>query len=535
MIIYHAASFYQLLTCMVHCEKQIDEKKVLILGKNVLSVLNSTRELETIFDACISINISFGLSDALPDIDALDDYFTDIFSTNHIVIDEQTEIYVGGAQFNFGFYLTKEQIPFYFMEEACGLISQNEHIKKIDRNRECYPILEEYGLYDASNPCIKGIVCNVKEQEPGFMRENLIHFDTLKELSDFDETQRKSILKVFTDIDQIDIAKDTAVVLTQHYANLAMMSYERQALLYGVVLDYFLKGKHILLKKHPYDFMAYDVIYPQTEQIKERFPSEFLPFVFQHSPELIATISSTGIKSLRSVAPDCMEFDFDFEEFFEPIHKAYFALELIVKQENIKKIYTAGVNTAMLQNLCKYSVRNAGDIQIIPIEDVNDVEPGSVIIVDRVEKSVFCDWNIEDIAEYLTDKCQAKEIFCLNSKQDYVFHKSNDETIWNHVIPMEIKKNNLNELRDSELYDDFETETLYLFTMDKEIRKMALGFEQERTLDNLQIEVRTGGFSTQEQLRFSVMEGIVDATERRLQHYIRRCKELEQEVEQLRR
>lgn len=535
MVIYHAASFYQLLTCIVHSRKKTEEKKVLILGENVRKVLNNAGELENIFDKCVEIQIGFGLTEEQKCEEAVNNYFTDIFNEKSIIISEETEIYVGGAQFNFGLYLTQEQIPFYFMEEACGLISQNEHIKKIDRNRECYHILEEYGLYDASNSCIKGIICNIYEQEPGFTGKNLIHFDTLKELSNFDEAERKRILKVFTDIEKIDIAENTAVVLTQHYANLNMMSYERQALLYGLVFDYFLKDRNILLKKHPYDFMAYDSIYPKTQQIEERFPSEFLPFVFEHTPEMITTISSTGIKSLRSVSNKCMEFDFDFEEFFEPIHKAYFALEMIARQKEVTKVYITGVNTIMQQNMCKYSLSNAEDIQILPIEELEEIESDAVVMIDRVENSIFKDWDIEDIAKYIMEKCPAKEIFFLNSNKDYVFHKSQNEKIWNHVIPIVIEKKNLNELRDFELYNDFENETLYLFTRNREVRKMALEFEQERTLDNLQIEVRTGGFSTPEQLRLSVMEGILDATERRLQHYIKKCDELEKEVEKLRK
>ena len=214
-----------------------------------------------------------------------------------------------------------------------------------------------------------------------------MHFDTLKKLSNLDKAEIKRILQIFTEIDQLVIPENTVVMLTQHYANLNMMSYERQALLYGLVFDYFLKDKNILLKKHPYDFMAYDVIYPRTEQIEQRFPSEFLPFIFNQAPEMIATISSTGIKSLKSVASECMEFDFEFEEFFEPIHKAYFTLEMIVKQGTIEKLYTVGVNIAMLQNMCRYSFDKTVNIQMIPLETAEELEKDSVVIIDRIAVS----------------------------------------------------------------------------------------------------------------------------------------------------
>ena len=535
MIIYHVASFYQALTCSVHSKQYPNDKKILFVAESIKVALLNPSILENIFDKVVYVDMNFGLANIDTCQEKVIEYFDAIFSKYEIKCDKNLKIFAAGAHFNFGLYLTYKQIPFYFMEDACGLISNDKHLRNINKARAVHPLLEENGLYDASHPCIQGIVCNVNEQEPGYKRNNLIHFDTLENLSKLEQAERMEILKVFTDVDVLSIPDNAVVMLSQHYANLNMMSYERQALLYGLIFDYYLCGRNILIKKHPYDFMAYESIYPKTTQIKQRFPSEFLPFISDKPLKMIATISSTGIRSLKSVAQEHLELDFEFEQFFEPIHKIYFTLEMLRRQENVKKIYTIGVNRPMIENMCKFGFTDPLDIQIVQVSDLSDIEPNSVVIVDRIDETIFESLDIEVIASYFTEECLAREIFFINSNKEYAFHKADDESVWNNIIPIEIEKHNRDEDRDYELYNDFETETFYVYTKSKEIRKMAVEFEKSKMLDNLKIEMRTGGFETPEQLRISVLEGILDATEQRLLHYIKKCKTLEKELEGVRK
>lgn len=535
MIIYHVASFYQALTCSVHSKQYKNDKKILFVAESIKVALLHPNILKNIFDEVIYVDMNQGLSDLATCKENVISYYDEIFAKYKIECNENLKIFAAGAHFNFGLYLTFKQIPFYFMEDACGLISNDNHLRNINKARLVHPLLEENGLYDASNPCILGVVCNAYEQEPGYKRDDLIHFDTLDSLSKLDTAERNEILKVFTDVEILSIPDNAVVMLSQHYANLNMMSYERQALLYGLIFDYYLRGRNILIKKHPYDFMSYDSIYPNTTQIKQRFPSEFLPFISDKPLKMVATISSTGIKSLKSVAEEYLELNFDFEQFFEPIHKIYFVLEMLRKQPEVKKVYTLGVNIPMIENMCRFGFSTPYELQLIPVSELSEIEPNSVLIVDRLDETMFESWDIEVIATYFTEECLAKEIFFINSNKDYVFHKASDETVWNNVIPIAINKHNKDENRDFDLYNDFETETFYLYTKNKEIRKMAIEFEHSRMLDNLQIEVRSEGFETQEQLRISVLEGILDATEYRLLHYINKCNKLEKELGNLRK
>lgn len=534
MVIYHAVSFYQLLTCVVHSCQMESERKIIFLGNNVKTALHSPMYLENIFDEVVYIDINAGLSDVTMCKTAVTTYFQEILEKNNITIEQDTDIYVGGTQFNFGLYLATNDIPFYFMEEACGLLSNTEHIKNIDKDRSVFSVVDESGLYDATCASIKGIVCNVLQQDEEIERDNLIHFDTLQVLFSLDNELKHTILSIFTDIKEIDISENTVVVLSQHYANLNMMSYERQVLLYGLLFDYYLKGKNVLIKKHPYDFVPYEIIYPKVRRLEERFPSEFLPIISNKELEMVATISSTGIKSLKSVVNNYMEFDYDFEQHFEPIHKVYFALQMLFAQEKVDKIYTIGVNKFMIENMCKHTL-DVCDTQVLAVSNVDEIEENAIVFVDRIKGSCLEDWDIERIAEYFSEECPAKQIFFMNSERDYVFHRAKNETVWNNVVPIVLEKDNKNINRDFELYNDFGNETFYLYTKNKEIRHMAVEFKNSRELENLEIEVRTNGFDSKEQMRISVLEGILDATEQRLNHYIRKCNELENELNSLRK
>lgn len=534
MIIYHVASFYQALTCCVHSKQYKEHRKILLVGESIKVALLRPSILEDIFDEVIYIDMNYGLARLDTCEEEVIAYFDNIFANHEIECDENTKIFAAGAHFNFGLYLTFKQIPFYFMEDACGIISNYKHLININKARLIHPLLEENGLYDASNTCIQGVVCNAQEQESGYEREDIIHFDTLSSLFGLSISERNEIMRIFMDIDEISIPDNSVIVLSQHYANLNMMSYERQALLYGLVFDYYLKGRNILIKKHPYDFMPYEIIYPKVRHIKERFPSEFLPLIFDKDPEMVVTISSTGIKSLKSVVKEHMEFDFDFEQHFDPIHKVYFALEILLKQGNVNKIYTVGINEAMIENMCKYTF-NLADVQVVSVSDISEIEEDGIVFVDRTKGSCIEDLDIERVAEYFSDVCPAKQIFYMNSDRNYVFHKAEDETVWSNIVPIVITKENKNMNRDYELYNDFEAETFYLYTKNEEIRRMALELNEKKELDNLQIEVRAKGFESKEQLRISVLEGILEATEQRLNHYIKRCSELEQEINTIRK
>lgn len=528
LIIYHAISFYQTLVCVVHSCIQEESEKVLLFTTSIKENVD-TRELEKFFSKVIYINIREGFEDRSKYQELVINYFDSILEKNEIVIDENTMIYSGGSHYNFGTYLSIKQFPFYYIEEACGLLSDAEHVRNIDRNNRAeVDIIDELGLYDATSQYIVGIICNVNEQRDGYMNPKMIHFDTLQQMKELDVRTIQNIMKIFGTVEKLVVPQNCVVFLSQHYANLNMMSYERQALLYGLVFDYFLSDKNILIKKHPADFMAYEAIYPKVQVIKESFLSEFIPFIMSPIPRMVGTISSTGINALRSVFEESIEFDFDFEEVFESIHKIYFAVVFSLTIGKTKTVSYIGLNTKVLDNLCRYAIGNGFGVALKMIHSLSDIEAESVLLVDRMEEELFTGMSREEIAEYFVRKCPAKNIVFINSNKDYLFYSPKYKSFSENIVPIVIKKKNLGLNRDYEMYDDFTDETIYVLSKEERARQMAINFHHSKQLDNLKVELQVDGFETEEQMKISVLQGMLEATEQRLLYYMKICKEQEE-------
>ena len=92
--------------------------------------------------------------------------------------------------------------------------------------------------------------------------------------------------------------KAEAILLTQHFANLNMMSEEEQIRSYKLLRVNVLQDVPLIIKKHPDDFLNYRKIFPDAECIKEIFPAELLPYVFWHKPTSIYTFDSTSCENL---------------------------------------------------------------------------------------------------------------------------------------------------------------------------------------------------------------------------------------------
>lgn len=360
------------------------------------------------------------------------------------------------------------------------------------------------------------------------MNPKMIHFDTLQQMKELDVRTIQNIMKIFGTVEKLVVPQNCVVFLSQHYANLNMMSYERQALLYGLVFDYFLSDKNILIKKHPADFMAYEAIYPKVQVIKESFLSEFIPFIMSPIPRMVGTISSTGINALRSVFEESIEFDFDFEEVFESIHKIYFAVVFSLTIGKTKTVSYIGLNTKVLDNLCRYAIGNGFGVALKMIDSLSDIEAESVLLVDRMEEELFTGMSREEIAEYFVRKCPAKNIVFINSNKDYLFYSPKYKSFSENIVPIVIKKKNLGLNRDYEMYDDFTDETIYVLSKEERARQMAINFHHSKQLDNLKVELQVDGFETEEQMKISVLQGMLEATEQRLLYYMKICKEQEE-------
>lgn len=213
-------------------------------------------------------------------------------------ISEFSDFFIAGAHFYFSLYLIEHRLPFVFWEDAAGMLSRSKEL--YEALRVNFPIhaeiAQKHGLFDGSNPLVRRIVCLKKAQTKDVSGEKYEDFSVERALQALPPGKRKKVCRFF--LKRRLHTKAEGILLTQHFSNLGMMSEEDQKKLYEGLRDGVLRGKRILIKRHPDDTLDYSKIFPQAEIIRQTFPSELLPYVFRKPPNTIYTFDSTGCENL---------------------------------------------------------------------------------------------------------------------------------------------------------------------------------------------------------------------------------------------
>lgn len=530
MILYHAISTYQLLTLMVHRRKyHSDDKAYIILPSYIRIKFPHYRELEgQFFDRVITFeNSKFNTSDELF-LENIDIQITKLLKEHHVELEQCKEIIVGCAHYYFGIFLAKNGIPFTFLEDSCGVLSKPEVLENIisklsvQRNEMC----KELGLYNGKNKAIKRIMCNVSVQKVGLESDKLFHFDVVEEMGKLDRQFLDKILTFFGVTEKIEIEKDSMIILTQHFANLKLLTFDQQKEIYKLIADYFAEGYPLVFKKHPDDLMYYEQLLPGSTVIEKKFPSELLPFVFTNVPKKVMTVTSSSILSLTNYFENPISFSMHFETSYPVTHRYYLVLRMITQYfaGHQGAIYSINADDRLIDNLLKHTdlCESAISHKQIGLEEFNDTD-NSVLIVDD-----FCDENIVDysqrVNELLARVKDSAIVFIMNSLNMTAYYDYPNKQVMNHLVPIEINFAQLRQIDDAEY-----SEVIYAYTRDKHSFNMINEFEYERGLKYLDIKVSKKSL-TEEEIKIKVLEGILKATENRLEYYIQLESELREKL-----
>lgn len=508
MILYHTITSYHLLNAMVHSAMN-EENTTIVLSQWVPEKFPNIKELESFFDEVIIVDANYRFFHSE---NATSDYFKSHLGD----VNGFSEIYVWGAQFSMGFFLTEEHIPFVYCEEAAGLLSRSEILETIEKNDplkgKYYYTAKKMGLYDATAENVKRILCNVSAQSSSFQTsEKVIDFNVTEELSKLPEDKCEKIVSFFlTEKNKITIDKDTIILLTQHFANLKVLSFEQQVLIYQMFVDYFIGDKHLTIKPHPDDLMYYSQLFPNAKIIREKFPAEFMPIIFEHQPRGIATISSTAIYNLRESFQNIIELDSRYEQDFEMTHRYYAAVK--IAQQLKLDIICHGANEVLVQSLCD-TLRD--DVPAVSC-DLSLTSRSCLLLVDDVsEQGEEGRTKVQNLLQMLgPDSC----IVFLNSKEDYCWYNYERRDLWANIVPILLKKNMLESITE-DFYASLEDEIIYVYSQNEELLTMAKNTVIDKELPHVGISIENKPL-TSEQERIKMLEGILAATEKRLLYYI---------------
>lgn len=300
MVLYHAVSSYQLLEVMLHrMAFHPEERAVLVLPDFIVEKYPQYRDLvkRRFFEEVYLfpyLRIPHREEERI-----LEDVSRSYRQVVSHVITDFSHIYVAGAHFYFSLYLIQNGVPFVFFEDAAGMLSRPEVLDGALSVK--FPIhaaiARKYGLFDGSNPWISRVICLKEAQAKDVSGGRYQDFSVEDALQQLSPQKRKRLIRFF--LKRRIRAEGDAVLLTQHFANLGMMSQEGQRRLYRAMREEIPPDVRLLIKKHPDDTLDYGGLFPKAQVIKPVFPAELLPYVFETKPEVLYTFDSTGCENLK--------------------------------------------------------------------------------------------------------------------------------------------------------------------------------------------------------------------------------------------
>jgi hypothetical protein len=509
MILYHVVSTYQLLHCIIYKEFFHKEQVCYILLSDFIKEkYPQFKQMEGLFfDKIFVFNTNeFFIDTENNIINNTNEVVGKYINENNINLQEFSEIIVGSPNSYFGIYLLENNINFTLLEESSRLFSSPEIVEGIEEKFLKYKICNEYGLYDGKNQLITKKICN--------FNNNLEHFDLIESIGKLDSSFIDKVL-VFFGIDQkIKINEDSIILLTQHF--ITIMSFEEHKKIYQLVVDYFVPETRLVIKPHPDDLMFYESLFPRATVIKKKFPSELIPFVFTEKPQTVMTIMSTGINNLMGYFKNCIKFSTDFERYSSITHIYFCAVKIISMLIEDYEIYEMNSDKLLLENLLNIS-GNQFSRSINTVNNLSQIPDKSIVIIDDFIRDTLPE--SKEICNFLNSVDRESIIIFINSNNEYMFYDYPNKEIFENIVPVEILHNST--VDETDQY----SKTFFIYSKRKDTRNMINQLKFKKTLRSSNEIIKVKALS-EEQLRIKILEGILEATEKRLEHYIKMESEL---------
>lgn len=263
------------------------------------------------------------------------------------------EIYMAADQWSVGVYLLSNKIPYYYLEDASGLLGDESRYLKL--MRESTPqnyILCEYLRGAGRNRIVKGKLSDMNNLPEGFYDEKVIDFSIYKVMCQMDKDTRMQIVSLYGgEMLSMPEHKRTTIFLTQYYNNLKIREVGIQKKMTKLLVDYFAENCNLIIKPHPKDrYIPYEKIFDGCTVIKRSIPSEILPFMLPKEAEEVITPNSTSIGGMRNCCKRVYLFGEEIEVHYERLHLYYVAARIIECVYNGQEVCYTNANNLFLEN-----------------------------------------------------------------------------------------------------------------------------------------------------------------------------------------
>lgn len=514
--LYYAASSFHLLECLTHkLTFHKNSSADIIISKYIPEKIVDVSVLLNYFDNIYICDLQVPCNNEEGYIDRVKEYFQDYLNSNGIELNRYENIYVCAAHYIFGIYLSAMGVKFVFVEDANGMLSRWELLKSIDAPYKIRAsVADKLGLYDGTAENIKYCIFNEMCQMPEKLKtDNVLHFNVTEKLSELEEDARKALISIFYKSGLIDSHGRNTILLTQHFCNLKILTFEDQVLIYQTLFDFFIKQEQVIVKPHPDDLMYYGILFPNALVLHEKFPSEFLPFVFTEKANTLATVSSTAIFPLESSYANILKFDSLYEKCFKLTLRTYIALKFII-DAGITTISVCGVAPTMVNNLLKFSdLKKAGHLSVRYLSGQECCNSDDFILLgdDLGEAEV----------KILSSDFLANNLNFIYIGSKFPFYNFDKRKLLYNCAVIELAKFRK---RDDEFYADEKAEQIYLYSHNSHIIRKAEVFYMKKDLNNMGLVAEIVKQDDKDR-KIKVLEGILKATEARLEYLINITKE----------
>jgi len=512
MVLYHAITTYHILKCAVHkLIYHTNEEAIILLPKFLVRIPYGLKQsgCQNIFNHVLFFEWERKTSndDLESIIRVIDNEIQEVFGVE--VWNEIAEINVCRAAYMFGIYLCYKNISFQWFEEADGRLSNPFPIMKDDERvwPFRYELAMQYGLYTGDNPCVIKKMVNIKSQCEEFSDELAEDFNVTDMLRQIPEKSREKLLTFFNVPQTLHFKQHCALILTQHYTNMRVLSFEEHALCYQFTVDYFLDGYKIYYKWHPSDLMPYVEFMNDAEMISGDFPSELLTLVCDDKIDIVASISSSGVYNLSDMCERILTFNEEYISTFWYNHKYYFCAELM-RIFPYYKFYAVGLNRVQLCNMVSFGLNIEK-----PLLEFNDDFNGLDLTAPTVWLIGKSETISKEILEGIFCNCKEEDVFVfLNFSKENYFIQFTD------YCPVIVKTIKIRVIDEEEYGKRESREWIYIFTKSKEIRRCIAQMKFLKFLLNTGVEVSVDSDEDKD-VRIKALEGMLKATEDELIKY----------------
>lgn len=392
------------------------------------------------------------------------------------------EINIAGDHYCASVYLEQKKIMYNYLEEACGVLSDEERLMKIIKNIDYsrYQIMKKLKL-PGNHSFIKIRYGDLNNQLEGYHNDKDFHFSVPETLKLLSKAQIYEIVKVFSE-EEFTIPKNSTLLLTFHYVNMNLLNLGEQRYLYSMLLDYFFKGENLIIKQHPSDVQPnYREWFPKAIILPRKMPSELLPFLSENKFSRALTSYSTSIFAMKSYCNDVISFGMYIERNFKMIHKYYFLFQLLKEYFNKDKTYQIfgiGLYESIVKNIFYQYDINQLEINFLNnISDILEKDTNKIIIVD--------DYILDD--SVLKIMVPNNVVFYLNEEKSIPFLMKYSSNELENIISILLKKQVID--NSGYVYDALIDENIFYYCCNHEFIDIFSNLNMEKVLENCNMKI----------------------------------------------